>query len=126
MNTRRMNRTLRGAAGVAIAAFGIVALPQPASASGEIKIEADNVVTVTQGHYANTGQTVQLSRTVSYADLDLSTSAGASEFHNRIQSTAEQVCDQLRAFAPAGSACIVPGCSRVSRCSRGPRFWLVR
>jgi len=89
---------------VALAAFGIAALPQLASANGEVKIEANKVVTITQGHYPKTTQAVQLSRTVSYADLDLSTSAGANEFQSRIQGTAEQVCDQLRAFAPAGSA----------------------
>jgi UrcA family protein len=88
---------------VALAAFGIAALPQSGSASEAIKIEADKVATITQGHYPNTTQSVQLSRTVSYADLDLSTSAGANEFQNRIQGTAEQVCDQLRTFAPAGS-----------------------
>jgi UrcA family protein len=41
-----------------------------------------------------------LKRTVSYADLDLKTQAGAAELEKRVKDTAKAACDELDALYP--------------------------
>jgi UrcA family protein len=96
--------TLQGVVGIGFAATGLVAVAPGASAQ-EVKIEASKVVTVKNQH-SKTGiqqETVQLSHTVSFADLDLATNTGASELKGRIQDTATQICKQLGVIYPAGT-----------------------
>jgi len=91
---------------IGLAAMGGTALAQQTSAPAEVKVQADKVVTVKNKH-SPTGiqqETVQLTHTVNYADLDLTTAAGKSELENRIHSTASLICKQLGTMYPAGSA----------------------
>jgi len=95
--------TLRGVAGLGLAAFSIAALAQTTGSGQEIKIEANKVVTVAEGHFPNATQKVQLSRTVGIADLNLATAAGTSELKSRIEGVATQICEQLGSLYPAAS-----------------------
>ena len=52
-------------------------------------------------------QTVSLTRTVSYADVDISTASGAKELNSRIADTAQALCDELdRMTFVRDSACV--------------------
>jgi UrcA family protein len=96
--------TLQGVLGIGLAVMGVFAVAPSASAQ-EVKIEASKVVTIKHQH-SKTGiqqETVQLSHTVNFADLDLASATGASELKGRIQDTATQVCKQLGVFYPAGT-----------------------
>jgi len=104
MKRATSNKTLRGVVGLTLAAFGVAALAQTSTAPQEVKIEANKVVTVTQGQYPNETQRVQFTRTVKYGDLNLGTTAGEKELRSRIEGTATQVCDQLGKLFPMGSA----------------------
>jgi len=95
-------KTLRGV-GLGLAAFGVAALAQQ-PATQEVKIEANKVVTVTQGQYPNETQKVQFTRIVKYGDLNLATAAGEKELKSRIEGTATQVCEQLGKMFPVSSA----------------------
>jgi len=116
--TRVFHWALSGVLGFALAAAGIAAAAPP-SGNQEVKIEASKVVTIEHGH-AQTGiqnETVQLSHTINFADLDLGSAAGASELKSRITNTATQICKQLGTLYPAGS----PGVDTADRdaCVKG-------
>ena len=72
----------------------------------EVKIEAGKMVTIKEGHSPTGIQTerVQLSRNVSFKDLDLTTPGGASELEQRIHDSADSVCKQLKEINPTNSA----------------------
>lgn len=72
----------------------------------EVKIEAGKMVTIKEGHSPTGIQTerVQLSRNVSFKDLDLTTPSGASELEQRIHESADSVCKQLKDINPTNSA----------------------
>jgi len=101
--TMRSDWALRSVVGLGLAALGAIALADGAGGASEVRIEANKVVTTTQGRFPNQNQTVQLARTVSYADLDLASAAGASELKSRVQATAEEICGQLGKLYPATS-----------------------
>jgi UrcA family protein len=71
--------------------------------------QAGPEVTVT-GRYGVGPQTRSLSETVSYADLDLSTSSGREALRQRVRRTAREVCSQLSGRAapatPMVRACV--------------------
>jgi len=74
---------------------------QQAQPMPEVKIEATRSVK-TVGH-SSTGvpiQLVSLSHQVSYADLDLATSAGAQTLQKRISDTAKTACKELDTLYP--------------------------
>jgi UrcA family protein len=105
----KANRSVSRSAAVALvslvlAAAGAEAGAQSSADSQKISVEA-SVVVISQGKYSPTGieQTVSLSRTVQYGDLNLATSAGARELENRISDTATAVCTDLGARYPASS-----------------------
>jgi len=88
------------------ALWGVAAFCQESAVKQEVKIEAGKVVTVQEGH-ARTGiqtEKVQLSRNVSFKDLDLTTSGGATALEQRIRDTADSVCKQLKDINPTNSA----------------------
>jgi UrcA family protein len=94
-------------AAVAAAALGMTGAAAMAATSSpqDIDIRASKLETLTVRH-SRTGiqdEVVQLSRQVSYADLDLATKQGAHELENRIHQTAAQVCDRLGSFYTDGS-----------------------
>ena len=98
-----MKRLIR-VLGIGLAVAGLIAVT-PSASSQEVKIEASKVVTVSHQH-SKTGiqqETVHLSHTVNFADVDLSTNAGANELKGRIQDTATQICKQLGVIYPAGT-----------------------
>jgi len=109
-----MERNL--AFGLLLAATGAastVAVAQQPEQLPQVTIEATRSVK-TEGRSASgiPIEVVQLSRKVGYADLDLSSHAGATEFEKRINDTAKAACKQLdtlypiTASADATSACI--------------------
>lgn len=72
----------------------------------EVRIEAGKIVTIKEGH-SPTGiqvERVQLTRNVSFKDLDLTTPGGASELEQRIHDSADSVCKQLKDINPTNSA----------------------
>ena len=88
-----------------------------AGASKEsVTVVAPYVVTkvVTEGLPAERGTTFNVSRGVSYKDLDLNTADGRAALEARVQQTAKDVCKELErrhrsaAFAPvaASRACV--------------------
>ena len=95
---------LRGVVGIGLAAGGVAAVAQ-ASDAQQVKIEASKVVTIKHPRSGAGAQeeTVQLSHTVHFADLDLGTNAGADELKTRIHNTATQICQQLGVIYPAGA-----------------------
>jgi len=72
----------------------------------EVKVEAGKIVTIKEGHSPTGIQTerVQLTRNVSFKDLDLTTPGGASELEQRIRDSADSVCTQLKDINPTNSA----------------------
>jgi UrcA family protein len=59
-------------------------------------------VTVT-GRYGVGRETRSLTRSVSYADLDLATPAGRAALRQRVRQTARELCSQLSGRAPPGT-----------------------
>ena len=88
----------------ALAMTGASAIAQQTETS-EVKIEAARTVqrigTSTVGAPI---ELVQLTRRVSYADLDLATHRGALELERRINGAAKAACHQLDTLYPAGTS----------------------
>lgn len=84
-------------AGLALAG-AVMAAEQPTeitiTATGETK------VVVGRSAYGTPIEEVTLTRRVSYADLDLSKSAGAAELEKRVNQTARDACKELDARYP--------------------------
>ena len=93
-----------GVAAIAFATFSTTTA-QESSARQAVKVEAGKVVTVKRGHSRTGVQTeaVELSKNVSFADLDLTTPSGAAELRNRIHDTADSICKLLRDVGPPTS-----------------------
>src|SRR5579864_5180539 len=90
-------------AAVALAMPGASTIAQQA-ANPEVKIEAAR--SVERVGTSATGapiEIVQLTRHVSYADLDLTTHRGALELERRINDTARAACKQLDTLYPTGT-----------------------
>lgn len=84
----------------------VLALPAVAPAHAQPASEDITVV----GRYGRVPDSVQsLSQTVSYADLDLSTSAGRDILRQRISLTARFLCDKL-GESDTSSGPILPSC----------------
>jgi UrcA family protein len=66
--------------------------------SGDQEVRIQGAPVVTSEGWSRTGiqnQRVQLSQNVSYSDLDLATSSGASELKARVHNVADAICDRL-------------------------------
>ena len=89
----RVITTLRGAGCLAVTALGWVLSGQALAAS------ADDIVITSQTPRqiwpSMRDQTVSLTRHVSYADLDLSTSSGAKQLEMRVNEVANSLCEEL-------------------------------
>jgi UrcA family protein len=89
--------------GILLAAVVGVTAGVPASAQTQGK-QSDITVTAPRvRERSSTGvpiETVSLSRTVSYGDLDLRTEAGKKELDNRIHQAARRACDALDKVYP--------------------------
>jgi UrcA family protein len=93
-------------AAIVCAIFSSAALGEDNVVNREVKIQGDQIVTVTVGH-ARLGtapaESLQLSRNVRFTDLDLTTQVGATELQNRILDTASSICQKLMNASPPGS-----------------------
>jgi len=87
---------------VALAIASSVAVGQDDPA---VKVEASKITIVTQvSSHGIRNEAIQLSRNVSYADLDLTTSSGAAQLESRIRDSADSICKQLMAGSPTTSS----------------------
>jgi len=80
------------------------ALAQSTEATQEVQITAFKPI-LTTGRDVRGGpvEMVQLSRRVSFADLNIATYSGATELHKRIASIARDVCHQLEQKYPGST-----------------------
>jgi UrcA family protein len=87
---------------VALAAVSGAAMAQEQAQSSQITIQGRPVQVTTVGR-SYTGIPIvnySFQRSVSYANLDLSTSAGAAELKKRVRETAREGCETLSAADP--------------------------
>jgi UrcA family protein len=75
---------------------------QESTTKQEVQINTGQIVTVKQG--TRQAEALQLSKKVSLADLDLTTTSGTTELENRIRDTANSICDHLMDVDPSTSA----------------------
>ncbi len=103
MSVSRFMRASLAASATAIMAT--VAAAQPSEQMAEVKVVANKPVTA-QGRTTagRPGVVVQLSRVVSYADLNVATPSGATELEKRVNDAAKSVCKELEKLYPAGSS----------------------
>ncbi len=87
---------------LALAAVSGAAIAQEKAQNSQITIQGKPVQVTTVGRSDTGIPIVQYSfeRAVSYANLDLSTSSGATELKNRVRETAREACDELSAADP--------------------------
>ena len=88
---------------VALAFASTIANGEESPSKQEVMVQSGQIVTVNQG-YARRGiqpEALQLTDSVSYADLDLSTPSGAAQLKDRIRETADSVCKQLMDYSPS-------------------------
>lgn len=97
--SRLMFRSLVGAA---IAATATMAVAQQLP---EVKVVADRPV-LAQGRTASGHpvEVIQLSRTVSYADINVASRIGAKVLEQRVADAAKAVCDELATLYPTGTS----------------------
>jgi len=92
-------------AGAGFAMANAVATAQEKSETAEVKIEAARPVErIGRTSSGAPIEIVQLTRRVSYADLDLATHEGAKELENRVNETAKAACKQLDTLYPLGTS----------------------
>ena len=90
------------AAGCTLAAAAAVAQPMEI-----VTVEAAQVITV--GRSGTTGAPIKeitIKSQVSYADLDLTTDAGAKELEKRIRDTATSTCNDIRVDFPSDGSTV--------------------
>ena len=87
---------------LALAAVSGTAMAQDKTQSSQITIQGQPVQVTTVGRSYTGIPIVQYSfqRTVSYSNLDLSTSSGATELKSRVRQTAREACETLSAADP--------------------------
>ena len=105
MRSRRLiQRAIPATVALAFALSGAAVFAQDSS-SQEVKIQSTPVVT-TDG-YSRTGiqdQRMQLSRNISFADLNIATPAGADELKARVRDAANMICERLGNADPDSTA----------------------
>jgi UrcA family protein len=87
---------------IALATVSAAAFAQQADQTPNVKIEAGKVQK-TEVRVDYTGipvEQLQVDRTVSYADLDLTTPSGAAELNRRVTEAAKEDCEQLDTADP--------------------------
>ena len=85
-------------------ALAIVLAAASASAVAQEKhvtIHAGDVQETAVGRSYIDIEELKVKRTVSYANLDLTTASGASELRNRVMDAAKDTCEQIAAAGPA-------------------------
>jgi UrcA family protein len=97
-----VNRILRKAVPIALAAGLCLTIPALADELPTITIGA-GTITKTEVGRSSSGiptEEVTITHHVSYADLDLTTQAGAAELDRRVRETARAACKQLDELYP--------------------------
>lgn len=87
---------------LALAAVGGAAVAQDKGQTSHVTIQGKPVTVTTTESRGYSGEPIEhysYKTTVSYAGLDLSTSAGADELKKRVRETAEKNCDALQQAA---------------------------
>jgi len=96
-----------------LVAAGVVMASAPALAQqpAQVTIQAERPAKVVGRSYTGVPiELVTLTRRVSYADLDLTTHAGATELEKRVSDTAKDACKQLDTLYPLTAADTGPSC----------------
>lgn len=101
-------------AAIALAFSSAIALAQTEGRLQDVEITGFKTV-APSNHGATWRQveTIQLSRAVSYADLDLTTESGAAQLRQRIRNTAKELCQKLRREHPFANETDLPSGSCV-------------
>ena len=106
---------------IVLATASAAAVAQQADQTPNANIEAGKVQkTEVRVDYASMPvEQLQVDRTVSYADLDLTTPSGAAELNRRVTKAAKEDCEQLDTADPIdlsdtdGAACVRTATDRV-------------
>lgn len=89
-------------ASCALAAAGAATAAQQDAATQKVEVQASRTITLNGTRVG--GDTVSLSQTVKYGDLDLASAAGVQKLTSRIHATATAVCTELGRLYPAPGA----------------------
>ena len=87
---------------IALAISGTAAVAQESNQAPDVRIEAGNVqqTMIQLSDYGTPMERFWVDRKVSYADLDLRTTAGSTELMRRVTEAAKEACAQVRAADP--------------------------
>jgi len=87
---------------IALAMSGTAAVAQESNQAPDVRIEAGNVqqTMIQLSDYGTPMERFWVDRKVSYADLDLATTAGSTELMRRVTEAAKEACAQVRAADP--------------------------
>ena len=87
---------------IALAISGTAAVAQESNQAPDVRIEAGNVqqTMIQLSDYGTPIERFWVDRKVSYADLDLTTTAGSTELMRRVTEAAKEACAQVRAADP--------------------------
>ena len=87
---------------IALAMSGTAAVAQESNQAPDVRIEAGNVqqTMIQLSDYGTPIERFWVDRKVSYADLDLRTTAGSTELMRRVTEAAKEACAQVRAADP--------------------------
>jgi UrcA family protein len=99
------------AVAIVLAATSASAVAQEKQQSSGVTIQAGEVQETAVGRSYIDIEELKVKRTVSYANLDLTTAAGAAELRKRVMEAAKDTCDQV---AAAADPIDVPGTSDYS------------
>ncbi len=86
---------------IALATASAAAVAQQSDQTPDVKIEAGKVQTMVR--LSDSGAPIEriwVARKVSYADLDLTTTSGATELRRRVTEAAKEACEQVHTADP--------------------------
>jgi UrcA family protein len=86
---------------IVLAATSASAVAQEKHRSSDVTVQAGEVQETAVGRSYVDIEELKVRRTVSYANLDLTTASGASELRNRVMDAAKDTCEQIAAADPA-------------------------
>jgi UrcA family protein len=84
---------------IVLAAASASAVAQEEQQASHVTIQAGDVQETAVGRSYIDVEELKVKRTVSYANLDLTTASGASELRNRVMDAAKDTCAQIAAAA---------------------------
>ena len=117
------SRRISAAVGAACMAVSLLAFAQPESSLPQVTVHGNRTLTVERIGTSRTmkGAPIErstLTRSVSYADLDLGTYEGRSAFRQRIAAATVASCNELKVLAPLQTS-EAPGAETVNQnCER--------